>query len=382
MSKNMTGRIIEEIKGKKYKIIIEAGKNPATGKRKRIVRRIEGRKPDAQALLSQIIMELKQGTYIEPKRITVADWLNTWLNDYKKMELRPTTWESYRIQADTHLIPSIGQLNIQDLRPDHLQKLYNEKLESGLSPRSVRYIHTTIHGALKQAVRNQLVIRNVSEATTLPKREKSQARALTPMEQDDLLAAIQADRLGPAFILLMATGLRRGELLGLRWRNIDFDNKHLTVEENLVWVNGAAVYQQPKTEKSKGQVPLIKPALDALKAHRENMLSEGNHGKDKPVFCSKVGTPIIPRNFNRKFTELRDAAGISKEITVHSLRHTFATRLLEKNVSMKEVQELLRHEEMATTADTYSHVSEKVKRTAISKLNSLFKNGTKTAPKA
>jgi integrase len=377
-----TGRIIEEIKGKKYKIIIEAGKDPATGKRKRIVRRIEGRKPDAQALMSQIVMELKQGTYVEPKRITVADWLYAWLHDYKKMELRPTTWEGYRIQANTHIIPAIGQIGIQELRPEHLQKLYNEKLESGLSSRSVRYIHTTIYGALKQAVRNQLIPRNVAEAITLPKHEKSQARALTIKEQSDLLIALQADhRLGAAFIVLMATGLRRGELLGLRWRNIDFDNKHLTVEENLVWINGATLYQPPKTARSRERVPLIRPVIEALKAHREKMLAEGNYGKDKPVFCTKVGTPYIPRNFNRKFEELREKAGISKDVTVHSLRHTFATRLLERGVAMKEVQELLRHEVMATTADIYSHVSEELKREAISKLNHVLKDGTNRAPK-
>ena len=378
----MTGRIVELVKGKKYKVIIEAGKDPSTGSRKRIIRRVTGRKPDAQTLMAQILMELKQGTYIEPKRITVADWLNTWLNDYKKMELRPTTWESYKIQINTHITPAIGELNIQELHPNHLQKLYNEKLESGLSPRSVRYIHTVMHGALKQAVKNQLLLRNVSEATTLPRRNKSQARALTLQEQNDFLAAAEGDRLCPAFIVLMATGLRRGELLGLRWRNVDFDNNSLTIEENLVSLKGAASYQLPKTDKSKARLPLIRPAIDALKAHRALMLAEGYHDKDKPVFCSKAGTPINPRNFNRKFTELRDSAGIGKDITVHSLRHTFATRLLEKGVSMREVQELLRHEEMSTTADVYSHVSEELKRNAADKLNDLFQNGTKTAPKA
>ncbi len=128
--------------------------------------------------------------------------------------------------------------------------------------------------------------------------------------------------------------------------------------------------------------PLLSPSfiIEVLKTHRERMLSEGYHGRDKPVFCTKVGTPINPRNFNRKFEELRKKAGIGKDITVHSLRHTFATRLIEKGVAMREVQELLRHEEMSTTADIYSHVSEQLERNAINKLNHVFKNGTNSAP--
>lgn len=368
----MTGRVIEIVKGKKYKVIIEAGKDPATGKRKRIIRRITGRKSDAIDLMSQIVTELRQGTYIEPKRITVREWLDTWLKDYKKPELRQTTYDSYKIQIDTHIVPAIGEVGIQELRPDQLQKLYNDKLAAGLSPRSVRYIHTIMHGALKQAVKNQLVLRNVSEATTLPKRVKGHARALTLAEMADFLAAARGERLYAAFIVLMTTGLRRGELLGLRWRNVDLAAGCLTVEENFVAVKGGGTYQPPKTEKSRGRVPLIKPALDALKSHKERMMFEKHFDGDKPVFCTKAGTPINPRNFNRVFERLREKAGIGKDVTVHSLRHTFATRLLERGVSMKEVQELLRHEEMATTADIYSHVSEDLKQAAADRIADLF----------
>lgn len=188
-------------------------------------------------------------------------------------------------------------------------------------------------------------LRNVAEATTLPKREKSQARALTMAEQALFLDVINTDRLAPAFLLLLTTGLRRGELLGLRWRNINLTNKVLSVEENLVITREhTTLYQPPKTERSKGQIPLNELAVETLKTHRKKMLSEGNCSPESPVFCTEKGTPIHPRNFNRKFTLLRNAAGISDEVTVHSLRHTFATRLLEIGVSMREAQELLRHE--------------------------------------
>ncbi len=368
----MTGRIVELIKGKKYKVIIEAGKHPATGKRHRIVRTVAGRKSDAELLKADLLQKLDQGLYIETKRITVATWLSSWLNDYKKLDLRQTTLDSYRVQIDKHIVPAVGQLPLQALRPDHLQKLYAAKTEEGLSPRSVRYVHTVIHGALEQAVKNKLVLSNVSKATTLPRRERSKARSMTEKEQAKFLNAARTERLYPAFIVLMATGLRRGELLGLKWRNIDFANACLSVESSLVWVKGKAAYHPPKTEKSKGAVPLIKPAVEALKAHRERMMFEGHMDKDAPVFCTGVGTPIHPRNFSRVFERLRDSAGISRGITVHSLRHTFATRLLERGVSLKEIQELLRHEDISTT-DIYSHVSEKLKRDAANQIADLFR---------
>ncbi len=367
----MTGRIIELIKGKKYKIIIEAGRHPATGKRQRIIRTVNGRKSDAELLNAELLQKLDQDLYIEPKRITVAAWLDAWLSDYKKLDLRQTTFTSYEIQANKHIIPAIGQVPLQALRPDHLQKLYADKSKIGLSPRSVRYIHTVIHGALEQAVKNGLVIRNVSKVTTLPKREKSKATAMTENEQAEFIKAIKNERLYPAFVVLMATGLRRGELLGLRWRNIDFEKAQLSVEENLVWARGGVSYQPPKTEKSRGIVPLIQPAVDVLKMHRERMLFEGHAGKDAPVFCTSVGTPIHPRNFSRTFERLRDSADISRDLTVHSLRHTFATRLLERGASLKEIQELLRHEDISTT-DIYSHVSEKLKRDAANQIADIF----------
>jgi len=372
--------IYEIVKGKKYKIVIEAGTDPATGKRKRITRNVSGRKHDAEMVELELKQQLKQGAYIEPKRITVREWLNTWLKDYKKNALRINTYEIYEILINKHIIPALGGAAVQELRPEHIQKLYNDKIAEGLSPRSVRHLHTILRGALRQAMKNRLISYDVSESVTLPALKKGQARALTLKEQAKFLAAAEDDPLYPAFMLLMTTGLRRGELLGLRWRNVNLTKKYLEIEENFVPVKGGAVYQQPKTEKSKGRVPLIKPAVECLKKHRQQMLAEGLYDKDRPVFCNDAGGPIMPRSFNHRFEKLREKAGIGKDVTVHSLRHTFATRLLERGVSMREVQELLRHEEMSTTADIYSHVSEELKRAAAERLTDLFQNGTKMAP--
>lgn len=145
--------IYEIVKGKKYKIVIEAGRDPATGLRRRITRTISGRKHTAELEEVKIMEQLEQGTYVEPKRITIRSWLDTWMEDYKKHELRRTTFEVYKILIDAHIVPALGGATIQGLRPENIQKLYNNKLAEGLSPKSIRHIHTILRGALRQAMK-------------------------------------------------------------------------------------------------------------------------------------------------------------------------------------------------------------------------------------
>ncbi|MGB9866751.1 MAG: tyrosine-type recombinase/integrase [Bacillota bacterium] len=375
----MKGHVEPAGKGK-WRVVIEVGRDPSSGKRKRIVRRVEGRKADAEELLTQLLTELKQGTYVEPNKITVAEWLNTWLHEYKRLELRPTTWESYEVIIRNHLVPAVGALLLQDLRPEHLQKLYNEKADAGLSAQTIHHIHKVIHGALKQAVKNKLVRHNVSEAVTLPRIKRREIKTLTPEEQARFLEVLVADRLGPAFLLLLGTGMRRGELLGLRWQDVDLDEGTVCIRRELVWTKEGPVLQEPKTEKSHRLVPLPVPVWEALRRHKARMEAEGNYGPSAFVFCTSNGNYIIPRNFNRKFYELCRKAGI-EGVNLHALRHTFATRLLEQGENIKVVQELLGHSKISTTADIYSHVVMEVKRQAVSRLDNLLSDGTKMAPK-
>ncbi len=274
-------------------------------------------------------------------------------------------------------IPDHRPYQAEDLRPDHLQSLYNEKFRSGLSPRTVEIIHTVIHGALKQAVKNGLVVRNVSEYCELPKKEKKEAKALTPEEMDRFLKALENDRLKAAFITLLGTGLRRGELLALKWQNVDLKQGTVAVKETLAWIaKKGFVFQPPKTEKSRRTVPLPDDVLAELKRHKvrqaEERLMLGELYQDNGlVFATELGTPIIPRNFERKYKALLKKAGLTG-VKLHSLRHTYATRLLEAGENLKVVQELLGHSRISVTADIYSHVSPELKRTAVAKLNGMF----------
>lgn len=373
----MSGHIKQISKGK-WQVVVEAGRDPATGKRKRIKRTIKGREQDAELLLAKLQVDYKEGNYVEPNRITVSEWLKTWLNDYKKMDLRPNTWESYETIVRVHITPVIGALYLQELRPEHIQKLYNKEVENGKSPQTIHRIHAVLHSALRQALKNRIIIYNPAEAVTLPKSNKKEVKALSREEQERFLNVLNEDRLGTAFLMLLGTGMRRGELLALTWQDIDLKNNTVTIKRDMVYTKNGLVFQEPKTKKSKRIIPLSKTVAEALKRHKENMFAEGNYDTDKPVFCTTKGTYIIPRNFNRKYYKLRQKAGI-ENVNLHALRHTFATRLLEAGENIQVIQKLLGHSKISTTTD-YSHVSLEMEKKAIQKIDDNL-HGTNWAPK-
>lgn len=356
---------------------ITIGRDPETGKRVMLSGKTW---EEAHEKLTAGKAQMYQGTFVEPSKVTVGQWLDVWLNEYKRLDLRPTTWESYEVMVRCHIKPTIGHMALKDLRPEHLQRLYNNKLAAGCSARTVRYIHQVIHGALEQALKNGLVARNVSKATKLPRLKKREIRALTPEEQERFLEVLEQDRIGAAFKVLLGTGLRRGELLGLTWQDVDLEDGTIRVRRQLTPVKGGPIFQEPKTEKARRIIPLPRDVVAALKAHRakqaqEKLLAGVAYQDSGLVFATEIGTRINPRNFNRKFYELRKKAGL-EDVNLHALRHTFATRSLELGEDLKVVQELLGHARIAITADTYAHVSPKLKRDAVAKLN-----GTLTAKK-
>lgn len=352
---------------------ITIGRDPKAGKEKRVTFYGKTRQ-EAADKLNKALNDVKQGTFVEPTKLTVGEWLDTWLEDYKKLELRLTSWERYKGLSDNHIKPAIGSIVLKDLRPQHLQQLYNEKVKEGLAPATIRKIHNVIHAALNQALKNQLVVRNVSEATTLPSTGKREVGSLTPEEMDYFLNVVAEDRLSAAFVCLLGTGLRRGELLALTWQDVDLAEGVIHVRRGLVRTKEKGlIFREPKTVKSRRSIPLPDDVVASLKAHKvrqnqEKLLLGLAYQDSGLVFCSEVGTPIEPRNFNRKFYQLREKAGI-EGVNLHSLRHTYATRLLEAGESLKVVQELLGHSKIAMTADIYSHVSPELKREAVAKLN-------------
>jgi integrase len=243
----------------------------------------------------------------------------------------------------------------------HVRGLYREKLEDGHSPRTVQYIHVTLHKALKQAVDDGLIPRNATEAVRPPQVRKEEIRPLTAEQVKMLFEAGRGDRLESLYILAVHTGLRKGELLGLKWGDVDFEAGTLQARRMLTTAKGGPMLRAPKTKGSRRTVKLSPAALETLSSHLERQLGEIDRagdlwGENGLIFASEFGEPLDRRYITtHRFKPLLKRAGLPK-IRFHDLRHMCATLLLTKNVNPKVVSELLGHATIAITLDTYSHV--------------------------
>jgi integrase len=340
---------------------------------------------EANEKIQQLLDELGKGIDLQKQyNTTLGNWLETWMNDYKRMDLRLSTWENYQRSIKTHILPALSHISLGQLRTDDIQHLYNNMVKNGSAPATVRRVHQIINSCLTQAEKNRLLSWNPAKATKLPKLESKEVRAMSQKEMDKFLAVLDGERWEAAFICLLGTGLRQGELLALRWQDVDLRNRTIKVSQAMARTKEKGlVFDEPKTAKSKRVIPLLKYVVKALRQHKvrqaEIKLAAGENFQDHGlVFCTDVGTPIYPRNFTQKFYILREKAGISSDLNLHALRHTFATRLLEEGENLKVLQELLGHTDIGTTANTYAHVSPELMREAVSKLDKLFNK--KTSP--
>ncbi len=279
---------------------------------------------------------------------------------------------------------------MRDLRPEHLQRFYNEKTRESLSARTVRYCHTLLYSSLSQAEKNQLITKNIAALVEPPRKQRKEMPTLSQDQvANRLLPAIAKDRLAAAIFMSFGTGLRRGEILGLRWQDVDLQEAVLHVKQALtrVRIHDAAkgevktslVFQEPKTEQSRRAIPIPAAWLIALKKHKAEQAQEKlilgqayqDHGL---VFCRPDGRPIDPSDLSRHFGRLLKREGLPS-IRLHDARHTFATLLLELGEAPKVVQSLLGHSSVAITLDVYSHVSLELERKAVSKLNDVLMRG-------
>ena len=346
-------------KNKQGKIIGYRGSYYAPdGKRRYVSAKQKG---DAERALRQAMTDTDRGLVFDAGTLTVEEYLNRWLTDSVQDTVRATTFERYEQITRKHIIPEIGRMKLKALTPAHVRGLYRKRLEDGLSPRTVQYVHITLHKALKQAVRDGLIPRNATEAVRPPQVRKEEIRPLSPEQAKVLFEAARGDRLEALYVLAVTTGLRQGELLGLKWDDVDLEAGTLQVRRTLTTAKGGPVLSAPKTKGSRRTVKLSQTALQALRSHLERQLGEIDRAGDLwrengLIFASEVGEPL-DRHYTTKhrFKPLLKRAGLP-EIRFHDLRHTCATLLLSKNVNPKIVSEMLGHATIAITLDTYSHV--------------------------
>ena len=309
--------------------------------------------------LTRALADWDGGLTYDAGNMSVGEHLNRWLNDSVRDTVRRRTSERYEQFVRVHLIPALGEIKLAKLTPAHVRGLYRERLDSGLAPRTVLHIHRVFSKALKQAAADGLIPRNPADPVMPPQPRREEIRPLNCEQVRALFEAANGDRLEALYIVAVTAGLRRGELQGLKWDDLDLEAGTLQVRRTLSEPKGGYIFETPKSGKGRS-VRLTRRATAALRSHRKRQLEERmklaglwtDHGL---VFTSGVGTPLLGGNLNRSFKATLRRAGLP-EVRFHDLRHTCATLLLKQGVNPKFVQELLGHADITLTLNVYSHV--------------------------
>ncbi len=373
-------------------VVVDLGRD-ATGKRRQKWHGAFRTRKAAEVARAKIVGDLHAGTYSAPNQLTLSEWVTgQWLPTIKS-QLKPSTFDSYRRNIELHVLPRIGGRRLHELTPLLLNAMYGELLESGrlngdggLSTKTVRYIHTILHKALADGVDAGLVATNVAERAK-PPRPRSAAptelRFWTPEELRAFLDLVTGHHLEAAWRLAAMTGMRRGEVLGLRWRDVDLDAARVHVRQALVSVAYELVISTPKTHQAR-VVDLDVTTVDHLRRHRDRQLTEkaewgGDYVDGDLVFCKEDGTPLHPQTFTQAFERLVACSALPK-IRLHDLRHTHATIALKAGVPVKVISERLGHETPAFTLKQYAHVIPGMQAEAASMIADLVGGLRRTAP--
>lgn len=319
-----------------------------------------------------------RGTLATGPRQTLRTFISSWLTDIARHTVRPSTYDGYERLLHKHVLPILGGTVLQKLLPQDLQAYYSTKLAEGLSPRYVQMMHAVLHRALGQAVRWDLIVRNPADLVDAPLPRRIPINPLTTSQTRQLLSAAKDDRLYALYVLAVTTGLRQGELLGLRWADVDPTAASLMVMQQYQRLKGTGItFVEPKTARGRRPIALPAVAVRALNAHRENQeVERTTAGEDwcetGLVFTNLIGKPLDRPNLTeRSFHPLLEKAGLPS-IRFHDLRHTAATLLLTQGVHPKVVQERLGHSTIAVTMDVYSHVLPDMQLEAAMKIDDLF----------
>lgn len=351
-----------------------------TGKRHQVVKTAHSKR-EAARVRNDLLAQADKGALRKAGKETVAGFLTTWLRSYAKPRLTPRSYDRYASICRVHIAPEIGAVPLTRLEPEHLQRLYTAKLETGLAPRTVRYIHVVTHKALNVAVKWGKVQRNVADGADPPKGQRTDMQVWNEREISRFLDAARSTPYHPLFYSALYTGARRGELLALRWQDVDLVTDRLSVSRTLTQIGKDFVFGQPKSEKSRRSIALPPSAALLLRQLRESTehirarlgmaLTE-----DQLVFSHAPDghAPLRPNTVSRAWETTCRKAGV-KAIRFHDARHTHASLLLKQNVPLKVISERLGHSTIAVTADIYSHVLPGMQESAAARFDAAL-NGT------
>jgi integrase len=334
-------------------------------------------KRDVREKLLALQLEMHQ-KHLRVERVpTVGEFLEYWLAQSVKPRLRPLTHAGYQVNVRKHIAPTLGNIKLDRLTPQHVQAMLNDRLAAGFSPKTVRYIHQVLRSALGVARRWEMVDRNVATLVDPPRAKRPQIRPLEPAEARRFLDSVRGDRLEALYSVALALGLRQGEALGLQWKDVDLENRVLKVRHQLQRVDTKLVLVEPKTERSRRTLVIPPTIVEQLREHAKRQLAEklwaGSKWVDNDlVFANRVGAPLQARRVIEDFHKALEKPGLPR-IRFHDLRHSCATLLLVQGVSPRVVMDILGHSEMAMTMDTYSHVVPELRREAADRMESLVR---------
>jgi integrase len=383
----MKGHIYKRSQGS-WTVVYDLPVDPTTGKRRQKSQTVKGTKRDAERALREILLSLEKGSYVKPNKTTLGEWLRQWFKDYASMNTTDRTQESYGSIIERHLIPALGKVLLTDLQAQHIQSYYAKKLsegradgKGGLSARSVVYHHRILSKALDYAVKMGVVVRNVTDVVQSPRVARVTMHTLSLEEVTRFLDVARETDYYVYFATLLYTGLRRGELLALRWRNLDLDSGTIAVVETAYKLgNGDYIIKEPKTPHSRRTVTLPPSLVELFKAYRADQeLLRVQLGvslnSDDFVFIRHDGSPLYPNAVTLAFRRIIKRAGL-KDIRIHDLRHTHATLMLKAGVHPKIVSERLGHATIGITLDIYSHVLPGLQEAAAERFDRIFEAGT------
>ena len=344
---------------------------------------VRGTKKDAQTRLTEILGSINKGSFVEPTAMSVGDYLQQWLANRARHAVSLKTYERYSEIVEKHLIPAVGATKLTDLKPLAIQAYYSEALtngrrdgKGGLAPRTVLHHHRVLCEALRQAVRWRLLAISPAEAVEPPRPDHAEIEILMDDELHTVLRMARSTRSYPPILLAATTGMRRGEVLGLRWRDVNLDTAELTVNHTLEETKAGLRLKEPKSKRSRRNITLPALMVDALRAHKvaqaqERLMLGLGRDDDGYVFATLEGGPMRPRNLSKEFTRIVERAG-ARRVSFHSLRHTHASQLLRDGVHVKVVSERLGHSTISITLDIYAHTIPNMQADAAARIDAAF----------
>ena len=358
-----------------YQITVEGGYDEVTGKRIRAYKNVSGSKREARAVMHRMINEMEQGLLTQKNNKKVGDWMEEWIANYLP-NIEETTRKGYKTKLKCYIKPALGNIYLTALRTEHIQRMVNDMNDQGLSPKNIRDTFNNVNAAMKKAVKLRLVPHNPCEAVELPKLKKYRANVYTPQMIQQLLSTAKGtDMYLPIFLLAMV-GLRRGELLALRWSDIDFKKNILKVRSNMVNGLNGTILKAPKSESGIRDIRLGSDVMNVLREARVQYMSDaftyGNGFQNLNfVIHQEDGSPFKPDSMTRKWARFLEANNLPK-IRLHDLRHSNATALIQAGVSPKVVQQRLGHSDVNITLNTYTHVLPEMDIEAAEKLDEIL----------